>query len=756
MKNKPKSKVSGKIAEVAFFTMVGALYAWALSESVLAATVLGVPSLRLFIMCAGFVVLLNLVFWGKYTAIGAAGLLVIGAIVTFAFLHMRGFEVGWFVALQENVDGLVAFTRDQAPYREEFSNLASLGVAFLFSFVTVLNTRLHLGFLSLALMALGVIAVPIHMGWDRSDMAIVAMLFCLLALLAKRLYLTAQRGQNEQSAPAARYGLMLLPLCLLLFGVGWALPKPDAEAVEALSLPDVTGAMSNIMHTFTPEQTMSFTSDGQRLGGPVTPNDLVVMIVEADERLYLAGAVRDYYTGDAWLSTMPAKERLIPGENGVFDTNPYSGAMRTIHTQLRRSLNRPLREVTITTMDVRTDAIFTPPFHQTLEVTPHVQIEQNIHGNMRGARVLPQEVSYTQLYISWDMRSSYFSGILRGASGRLDTDELAIFLQLPDTLPDRVGDLAREITAGAQTNYDRLRMIESYLADFPYTLEAMTLPEGEDFVDHFLFTAREGYCVHYASAMVVMARTLGIPARFVEGFITPELRAGDNRFWVTNRQAHAWVEAYFPGFGWAMFEPTAVYNLNWDNPNIGAPVFVPLPDEPMVDMSDLPNWRDYIDVPEDEPDVVGQYADEGGASPWVTAIILLVLVGVGVIVGLKLTARYRSKQRGLENMPNREAVVALFASTLNAAGAVGCPISPGETALGYAGRTSREPVFVGLGVDIKQLAGLYSRAAYSNHEITPYERVAALKARDKVVSWLKAAPRNLPRYFVDRYLLLRY
>jgi len=220
MKTETGLDLSGKIAETVFFVIIGALYAWALSQSVMAATVLSVPPLQMLVLCAGFVLLLNLVFWGKYTATGAAGFVLLSAIVTFVFLHMRDFEVGWYVSLRENVDGLIAFARDQGPYREELSDLAGIVVAFLFAIVTVLNTRLHLGFLSLTLMALGVIAMPMHMGWERSDIAIIVILFCLLSLLAKRLYLSAQRGQDRQSAPAARYGLMLLPLCLLLFGVG--------------------------------------------------------------------------------------------------------------------------------------------------------------------------------------------------------------------------------------------------------------------------------------------------------------------------------------------------------------------------------------------------------------------------------------------------------------------------------------------------------------------------------------------------------
>ena len=746
---------SGKIAETLFFVVVGALYAWALSQSVQDATIFNLPSLRLLTLCAGFVLLFNLMLWNKYTAIGTTGFALLCVIGVLTYLFVQDFEVGWFVSLQEGVDGTIAYAIGQTYYRDEFSVIFGYALSFLLALVTVLNTRVHLGFISLAIMALGVIAMPMHMEWERSELAILVMLFCLLALLAKRLYLSAQHrkdGQPQSSLPA-RYGLMLLPLCLLIFGVGWALPKPDAETMENLSAPNVSRAVDSIVHAFAPDQTMSFTGNEQRLGGPVTPNDLVVMVVQASERIYFTGAIRDLYTGYSWRSTQRETQRLTPDEDGVFHTNRESEHRRDTHERLRHEMGWPVREVIVTAMDVRTNAIFTPPFHQTLEITPHMPVDQNAYGNLSASRVMPLDASYTQSYISIDTHSEAFSNMLRREGSDFDQEELAIFLQLPDTLPDRVGALARELTAGAGTNYDRLRILEAFLAQFPYTLDTEPLPMGEDFVDHFLFTSREGYCVHYASAMVIMARTLGIPARFVEGFIMPESPAGDGRFWITNRHAHAWVEAYFPQFGWVSFEPTAAYNLNFDI-NMGLPVFMFDPDTPL-DYPEL--WISEDDwfpgFGSDDP-LAG--ADENSGFPWVGVITLLVLGGGGFFAYLRLSARYRSKQSSLEAMPNREAVVALFASTLNAAGAGGCPISPGETALVYAGRTSREPVFAGLGVDIKQLAGLYSKAAYSTHEVTAYERAAIQSARDKVLSRLRAAPRNLPRYWVDRYLLLKY
>jgi len=131
------------------------------------------------------------------------------------------------------------------------------------------------------------------------------------------------------------------------------------------------------------------------------------------------------------------------------------------------------------------------------------------------------------------------------------------FLNLPSGVPDRVKDLARELTAGAPTPYDRVKAIEQYLRLIPYTLEVPYPPHDRDLVDFFLFDLRKGYCDYYASAMVVLARAAGVPARFVMGYANGTYDLNAKVYRVTKADAHSWVEIYFSNFGWVPFEPTA-------------------------------------------------------------------------------------------------------------------------------------------------------------------------------------------------------
>jgi transglutaminase-like putative cysteine protease len=131
------------------------------------------------------------------------------------------------------------------------------------------------------------------------------------------------------------------------------------------------------------------------------------------------------------------------------------------------------------------------------------------------------------------------------------------YLSLPRSVPDRVHQLAREIVAGKTNPFDKAKAIETYLRTYPYDLEVPTPPQGQDVADYFLFDLKKGYCDYYATAMVVLARSSGLPARFVSGYSSGSYDAPNAEYVVRELNAHSWVEIYFPEIGWVEFEPTA-------------------------------------------------------------------------------------------------------------------------------------------------------------------------------------------------------
>ncbi len=133
----------------------------------------------------------------------------------------------------------------------------------------------------------------------------------------------------------------------------------------------------------------------------------------------------------------------------------------------------------------------------------------------------------------------------------------ARYTQLPPDIPERVEELTRSITADAETPYDKAVAVETWLKEnITYNLSIEPPPFGSDGVDYFLFESREGYSEYFGSAMTVMMRSIGIPARMTTGYTTGKLITGDNLYLVSDHHSHGWTEVYFPDFGWIPFEPT--------------------------------------------------------------------------------------------------------------------------------------------------------------------------------------------------------
>ncbi len=133
------------------------------------------------------------------------------------------------------------------------------------------------------------------------------------------------------------------------------------------------------------------------------------------------------------------------------------------------------------------------------------------------------------------------------------------YLGLPETVTQETRDLAELIVAeyGAMNPYDQAIAIQNYLrSNFTYQLDAGPAPSDRDIVDYFLFDSRVGRCDHYASSMAVMLRMLGVPTRIVTGLAPVPFDSEMSGYVYRGRNAHAWVEVYFPGYGWISFEPT--------------------------------------------------------------------------------------------------------------------------------------------------------------------------------------------------------
>ena len=227
---------------------------------------------------------------------------------------------------------------------------------------------------------------------------------------------------------------------------------------------------------------------------------------------------------------------------------------------------------------------------------------------------------------------------LRLAGLDYPTWALAKYTQLPPELPRRIRDLGRELTAGAETPYDKAKAIESYLKTFPYSLTINPPPYNSDGVDHFLFEEKRGYSEYFASAMTVLLRTQGVPARMVSGYTVGDQVPGHDLYVVTDSNSHGWVEVFFPDYGWIGFEPT---------PGAAIPLAVqPVVEEPEFDFdfvgqdSDIPLCDDEEEEDCEEEflrDVLPPAERESVAArllrqylPWIGGFLAAVLVALAL------------------------------------------------------------------------------------------------------------------------------
>src|SRR5439155_14265947 len=146
---------------------------------------------------------------------------------------------------------------------------------------------------------------------------------------------------------------------------------------------------------------------------------------------------------------------------------------------------------------------------------------------------------------------------LRAAGGNYPT-WVGRYLQLPPSVPQRVRDEATRVAGDAASPFEKAERTESYLRTFQYTTTDVPVPPSDrDWVDYMLFDARRGYCDYFATAMAVMLRSQGVPARVAQGFASGEWIPERNVYLVRESQAHSWVEVFFPEYGWVVFEPSA-------------------------------------------------------------------------------------------------------------------------------------------------------------------------------------------------------
>lgn len=435
--------------------------------------------------------------------------------------------------------------------------------------------------------------------------------------------------------------------------------------------------------------------------------DTPVLKVEAPQPEYWRAVVFDQYTGHGWLSSDPLDQRtLAPGDDVLKTPDVAREDLTQVVTVLapRGNLLVGASQPSLFDRPVSAQAYGATAVGDGVDLV-----------SVASEKPIEADTQYTVV----SRVSAASAPELRQAGRDYPAAIRARYVSLPP-IPERVRRLAQQTTAGASNPYDQSVAVETYLRAIPYSLDLPNPPPDRDGVDFFLFDSRTGYCDYFASAMAVMLRTQGIPARVVSGYATGA-RQSDGSFLVKDSDSHTWVEVFFPRYGWIPFEPSGGWPRFPRGAGAGAratasPVARPVTPTPAPAAAQArSSTQQGTPTPAPTPTTVG------GVNPATTASkraidlrpLLPLLVFLGVLAGLATLAWYLW-ERDLRGLP--PAVVAYAKMTRLA------------TLLGFGPRRSETPVEYGqalagavpeAGSNVARIAHDYTRYRFGRHDSEP-------------------------------------
>ncbi|MEK7866677.1 MAG: transglutaminaseTgpA domain-containing protein [Planctomycetota bacterium] len=414
-------------------------------------------------------------------------------------------------------------------------------------------------------------------------------------------------------------------------------------------------------------------------------------------QLRLRGRCFDEYRDGKWRRTTTDAPRQGQGGTVTLDPVPHEGRTRLAHD--------------VRLFGLRTRTLLVLPDAETIAAD---RVWTDGRGNLSFDRETEGETRYQ--VVSWGLPAHP-----RGIDVAPSEGTAA---PLPEGL-DFVAQVARTYAGGDPNPWGKAKRIEEFLeTEFEYTLSTPSPSPGRDPVVDFLYRG-SGYCVHFASAMTLMLRSQGVPARFASGFLVREWEEEGQRFLVRNWDAHAWVEVPFPGIGWVAFDPSPIEGTPAPSAeSVGETAAAPPPAAASEGVFDR---------------VQGAFAGFGGekqARAWgglLSRVARWWPVAALLVLGLALAA-WRRGRGGAAAVPGvaprRSPGAGFWNEFVRRAGRRGLRPSAATTPFEFAGRV--EEAFPGL--DARRLVRLYYRVRYGERPLGAEETAAVRDTLDELTS----------------------
>ncbi|AIW85530.1 transglutaminase-like superfamily protein [Bacillus mycoides] len=294
--------------------------------------------------------------------------------------------------------------------------------------------------------------------------------------------------------------------------------------------------------------------DDSRLGGPFKADPTIVFTAQTQNKQYWRVETKDFYTGKGWEVSENQKKISFKNKNDVVSW--YEPNTKTEITEATITMQKSYPHLTYPAGLVSVEASSNVSY----SVDPFSEKIYTMDGD--SSTILN---SYKVTYGVPEFSIENLKAVKTNEGQESNPYFMTKYTQLPESLPQRVKDLAVNLTNDKDNRYDKVLAIENYFTDQSFVYETMNVlfpSKNQDYVDQFLFDTKSGYCNNFSTSMIVLLRSAGIPARWVKGYTEGTLdntlasAEGEDVYKIANDNAHSWVEVYFPGYGWIPFEPT--------------------------------------------------------------------------------------------------------------------------------------------------------------------------------------------------------
>lgn len=387
----------------------------------------------------------------------------------------------------------------------------------------------------------------------QADHAIIRTFVVSLLMLSIASYLKRMKQAQLKPDFGKWVEAIFIPSVIMLaFFVFFSYQAPKLEPIWPDPVPFLISSADQLNDRGSEEGRVGYGENDTRLGGSFTDDDTPVFQAETSKRHYWRIESKDRYTGKGWTSSAYLNNQSQTGGTinlDMFAWTETADLDATVHYLPAVNFEKIVYPYGLYFLE-QADTYYFSYNQNTGIVEPELSSDESLFNAI--------ELNYAY--------PNFTSEQLRTLTGDVPSEIQADYLQLPNDLPDRVGELAEQITLDEETRYDQVVAIEGYFGqgDFTYQTNDVAIPaDNQDYVDQFLFDTQVGYCDNFSTSMIVMLRTLGIPARWVKGFTSGEViedlsTVDQDRhlYEITNNNAHSWVEVYFPEIGWVPFEPT--------------------------------------------------------------------------------------------------------------------------------------------------------------------------------------------------------